>query len=96
MNPERANAAVIRAKKSDGAEAFVRAAFLKVVTFVGTYGAEGARIVRECVALFNVSKFQGILTLGGKPVAHVSAGLEMSSFVLFCGPLFFPTVHDQI
>lgn len=42
MNPERANAAVIRAKKSDGAEAFVQTAFLKVVTFVGTYKGGGS------------------------------------------------------
>lgn len=38
MNPERANTAVIRAKKSDGVETFVQTAFLKVVTFVGRYG----------------------------------------------------------
>lgn len=42
MNPERANTAVITAKKRDGARAFVHTAFLKVVTFVGTYGVEGS------------------------------------------------------
>lgn len=86
MNPERANTAVIRAKRSDDAQAFVRTAFLKVVTFVGTYGMEGAR--SECAAPFNVSRFQGKLTLE-KPAAYVRASLGMSSFVLFCGPLFF-------
>lgn len=99
MNPERANTAVIRAKKSDGAEAFVQTAFLKVVTFVGTYKgvAGGGWVAAKCVARFNMSKFQGKLTLGGKPVDHVSASLEMSSVVLI-GPLFFPprpSVHDQ-
>lgn len=42
-----------------------------------------------CVARFDMSKFQGKLTLRGKPVDHVSASLEMSSVVLICGPLFF-------
>lgn len=37
MNPEQANAAVIRGKKSDGPEALAQAAFIKVVTFVGLY-----------------------------------------------------------
>lgn len=37
MNPERANAVLIRGKKRDGLEAFVQAAILKVVSFVGMY-----------------------------------------------------------
>lgn len=37
MNPEQANAAVIRGKKSDGPEPLAQAAFIKVVTFVGLY-----------------------------------------------------------
>lgn len=37
MNPEQANAAVIRGKKSYGPEPLAQAAFIKVVTFVGLY-----------------------------------------------------------
>lgn len=37
MNPEQANAAVIRGRKSDGPEPLAQAAFIKVVTFVGLY-----------------------------------------------------------
>ncbi|KAF3839792.1 hypothetical protein F7725_018509 [Dissostichus mawsoni] len=36
MNPEQANTAVIRGKKSDGFEALAQTAFIKVLTFVGS------------------------------------------------------------
>lgn len=54
MNPERANTAVIRAKKSDGVETFVQTAFLKVVTFVGRYGVVVfLRKSAECITWLN-------------------------------------------
>lgn len=37
MNPEQANALVIRGKRSDGLETLAQTAFIKVVTFVGLY-----------------------------------------------------------
>lgn len=46
MNPEQANAVVIRGKKSDGLETLAQTAFSKVVTFVGLY------LWKLCVVLF--------------------------------------------
>ncbi|KAK1895541.1 Nuclear receptor subfamily 4 group A member 3 [Dissostichus eleginoides] len=43
MNPEQANTAVIRGKKSDGFEALAQTAFIKVLTFVDTGSEERAQ-----------------------------------------------------